>query len=80
VTIPVRLLLQLESVFLQGGLRNRSGSVAYRKGLKDCRTPVLALAADADLICPPIAVTGAPPVASLRPCCNGCAWDCLSCF
>lgn len=56
-TIPVKLLLQLASVFRPGGLRNRDGTVEYRKGLEDCATPILALAGNADLICPAIAVT-----------------------
>ena len=37
-----------------------TGSIAYLKGLRDCCTPVLAIAGDADPICPPVAVTGMP--------------------
>ena len=54
----MKLLLQLATLFHDSGLRDRSGRVAYAKGLRDCRVPVLALAGNADLICPPIAVTG----------------------
>ena len=57
-TIPVKLLLQLATLFYDSGLRDRSGKVVYAKGLRDCKVPVLALAGNADLICPPIAVAG----------------------
>ncbi|CAI7889528.1 unnamed protein product, partial [Closterium sp. NIES-54] len=56
-TIPVKLLLQMESIFTPGGLRSRSGSISYLKGLRDCYTPVLALAGDSDGVCPPLLVT-----------------------
>ena len=57
-TIPVKLLLQLASLFYDSGLRDREGKVMYAEGLKDCKVPVLALAGNKDLICPAIAVTG----------------------
>lgn len=56
-TIPVKLLLQLATVFKPGGLQNREGSVKYMDRLRSCKVPVLAIAGDEDLICPPIAVT-----------------------
>ncbi|KAG0615046.1 hypothetical protein M758_5G010300 [Ceratodon purpureus] len=56
-TIPVKLLLQLATVFKPGGLQNRKGSVKYMERLHTCKVPVLAIAGDQDLICPPIAVT-----------------------
>ncbi|CAK9194294.1 unnamed protein product [Sphagnum troendelagicum] len=55
-TVPVKLLLQLATVFQPGGLRDRSGTVIYKDGLKSCKVPVLAIAGDLDLICPPAAV------------------------
>ncbi|KAJ7532400.1 hypothetical protein O6H91_13G002200 [Diphasiastrum complanatum] len=55
-TIPVKLLLHLSTVFQPGGLTNRNGTIRYKDSLKDCAVPVLALAADEDLICPPPAV------------------------
>ncbi|CAA6671340.1 unnamed protein product [Spirodela intermedia] len=55
-TIPAKLLLQLTTAFREGGLRNRSGSFLYKNHLPKCSTPVLALAGDEDLICPPEAV------------------------
>ncbi|CAM6018124.1 unnamed protein product [Sphagnum balticum] len=55
-TVPVKLLLQLATVFQPGGLRDRSGTVIYKDGLKSCKVPVLAIAGDLDLICPPPAV------------------------
>jgi pimeloyl-ACP methyl ester carboxylesterase len=60
-TIPVKLLLQLATVFKPGGLQNRKGSVKYMDRLRSCKVPVLAIAGDEDLICPPIAVTGKIP-------------------
>lgn len=57
-TIPVKLLLQLATVFKPGGLQNRKGTISYMERLKTCKVPVLAIAGDEDLICPPIAVTG----------------------
>lgn len=57
-TIPVKLLLQLATVFKPGGLQNREGTISYMNQLKSCKVPVLAVAGDKDLICPPIAVTG----------------------
>lgn len=57
-TIPVKLLLQLATVFKPGGLQNRDGTVKYMERLHSCKVPVLAVAGDEDLICPPIAVSG----------------------
>ena len=61
----MKLLLQLSTVFKPGGLQNREGSVKYMDRLHSCKVPVLAIAGDEDLICPPIAVTGKIP--SLHP-------------
>jgi pimeloyl-ACP methyl ester carboxylesterase len=55
-TIPMKLLHQLKSAFDRGGLQNRDGSVSYKDLLKDCEVPVMAIAGDRDLICPPSAV------------------------
>ncbi|KAL3692264.1 hypothetical protein R1sor_005915 [Riccia sorocarpa] len=55
-TIPVKLLYHLSTVFQPGGLRSRDGSIRYKENISKCDVPVLALAADKDLICPPVAV------------------------
>jgi len=54
----MRLLHQLKSTFDRGGLRNRDGSVSYKELLKNCDVPVMVIAGDRDLICPPSAVIG----------------------
>jgi hypothetical protein len=87
-TVPVKLLLQLATVFQPGGLRDRSGTVIYKDGLKSCKVPVLAIAGDLDLICPPAAVLGKVPWhASLgffcieSPIvCRKCVWDQVVCW
>ncbi|KAF4350996.1 hypothetical protein F8388_021703 [Cannabis sativa] len=55
-TIPAKLLLQLTTAFKEGGLRDRKGTFFYKDHLRKCKVPVLALAGDKDLICPPEAV------------------------
>ncbi|KAJ7943102.1 Alpha/beta hydrolase family protein [Quillaja saponaria] len=55
-TIPVKLLLQLTTAFREGGLCDRSGTFFYKDHLNKSNVPVLALAGDRDLICPPEAV------------------------
>lgn len=55
-TVPSKLLLQLATVFQKGGLRDRSGSLYYKDHVGRSDVPVLALAGDQDLICPPAAV------------------------
>ncbi|XP_031100707.1 uncharacterized protein LOC116004692 isoform X2 [Ipomoea triloba] len=55
-TIPAKLLLQLTTAFREGGLRDRSGKFLYKEHLRKSNVPVLALAGDRDLICPPEAV------------------------
>ncbi|KAJ4959943.1 hypothetical protein NE237_019853 [Protea cynaroides] len=55
-TIPAKLLLQLTTAFREGGLRDRSGTFLYKDHLHKSNVPVLALAGDQDLICPPEAV------------------------
>ncbi|XP_074309500.1 uncharacterized protein LOC141643986 isoform X2 [Silene latifolia] len=55
-TIPTKLLLQLTTAFREGGLRDRSGNFLYKNHLHKSTVPVLALAGDRDLICPPDAV------------------------
>ncbi|KAK6115111.1 hypothetical protein DH2020_007380 [Rehmannia glutinosa] len=57
-TIPAKLLLQLATAFREGGLRDRSGEFFYKDHLHKSEVPVLALAGDQDLICPPEAVHG----------------------
>lgn len=55
-TIPAKLLLQLTTAFKEGGLRDRTGTFFYKDHLHKSDVPVLALAGDRDLICPPEAV------------------------
>ncbi|KAK1325790.1 hypothetical protein QJS10_CPA01g01585 [Acorus calamus] len=55
-TVPAKLLLQLTTAFREGGLRDRSGKFSYKDHLHNCDVPVLAIAGDQDLICPPEAV------------------------
>nr|XP_023875781.1 uncharacterized protein LOC111988196 isoform X1 [Quercus suber]POF27308.1 hypothetical protein CFP56_25566 [Quercus suber] len=55
-TVPAKLLLQLTTAFQEGGLRDRSGTFFYKDYLRKSNVPVLALAGDQDLICPPEAV------------------------
>ncbi|KAK3121554.1 hypothetical protein QOZ80_8BG0656090 [Eleusine coracana subsp. coracana] len=55
-TVPAKVVLQLTTAFREGGLCNRNGTFSYKDHLRDCQTPVLALAGDKDLICPPEAV------------------------
>ncbi|XP_050224522.1 uncharacterized protein LOC126674165 isoform X2 [Mercurialis annua] len=55
-TIPAKLLLQLTTAFRDGGLCDRSGKFFYKDHLPKNNVPVLALAGDQDLICPPDAV------------------------
>lgn len=50
--------MQLSSVFEEGGLRDRSGTFKYKDYLRQGNVPILALAGDQDLICPPEAVYG----------------------
>lgn len=57
-TIPAKLLLQLTTAFREGGLRDRKGTFFYKDHLNETNVPVLALAGDRDLICPPEAVYG----------------------
>ncbi|KAL9352526.1 hypothetical protein Peur_055206 [Populus x canadensis] len=55
-TIPAKLLLQLTTAFRNGGLCDRSGKFFYQDHLHKNKVPVLAIAGDRDLICPPEAV------------------------
>ncbi|KAL3575031.1 hypothetical protein D5086_023132 [Populus alba] len=55
-TVPAKVLLQLTTAFEEGGLRDRSGSFQYKDHLGKTNVPVLAIAGDQDLICPPEAV------------------------
>lgn len=55
-TVPAKLLLQLTTAFQEGGLRDRSGTFFYKDHLHKINVPVLAIAGDQDLICPPEAV------------------------
>ncbi|KAL1203578.1 hypothetical protein V5N11_033437 [Cardamine amara subsp. amara] len=55
-TIPAKLLIQLTTAFREGGLRDRSGKFYYKDHLPRTSVPVLAIAGDRDLICPPAAV------------------------
>ncbi|CAN4114557.1 unnamed protein product [Withania somnifera] len=55
-TIPAKLILQLTTAFREGGLRDRSGKIFYKDNLHKNNVPVLAVAGDKDIICPPEAV------------------------
>ncbi|XP_073004156.1 uncharacterized protein [Typha latifolia] len=55
-TVPAKVLLQLTTAFREGGLRNRIGTFSYNDHLHKNSVPVLSLAGDQDLICPPEAV------------------------
>ncbi|KAG0539017.1 hypothetical protein BDA96_03G286500 [Sorghum bicolor] len=55
-TVPAKVLLQLTTAFRDGGLRNRTGTFFFKEHLNKIKVPVLALAGDEDLICPPEAV------------------------
>lgn len=55
-TIPARLLLQLATVFESTGLADRSRTFFYKEHLHRTNVPILAVAGDQDLICPPEAV------------------------
>ncbi|XP_042985255.1 uncharacterized protein LOC122313971 isoform X3 [Carya illinoinensis] len=55
-TIPAKLLLQLTTAFREGGLHDRSGTFSYKDHIHKSNIPILALAGDRDLICPPEAV------------------------
>lgn len=56
-TIPAKLLLQLATAFQPRGLRNRTGTFFFKEHLTAATVPVLAVAGDQDLICPPLAVS-----------------------
>ncbi|KAG6470808.1 hypothetical protein ZIOFF_071888 [Zingiber officinale] len=55
-TVPAKVILQLTTAFRDGGLRNRTGTFFYKDHLHKCAVPILALAGDRDMICPPEAV------------------------
>ncbi|GMH01087.1 hypothetical protein Nepgr_002926 [Nepenthes gracilis] len=55
-TVPAKLLLQLATAFQKGGLRDRDGTFYYKDHLHKSNVPIMALAGDQDLICPPEAV------------------------
>ena len=57
-TIPAKLLLQLTTAFESSGLSDRTGTFFYKDHLHMSNVPILALAGDQDLICPPEAVYG----------------------
>lgn len=55
-TVPSKLLLQLTTAFQEGGLRDRNGTFFYKHQLHKSNVPVLAIAGDRDVVCPPEAV------------------------
>ncbi|PON64506.1 alpha/beta hydrolase family protein [Parasponia andersonii] len=55
-TIPAKLILQLTTAFKEGGLCDRKGTFFFKDHLHEINVPILALAGDRDLICPPEAV------------------------
>lgn len=50
--------MQLTTAFREGGLRDRRGTFLYKDHVHKSNVPVLAVAGDRDLICPPEAVYG----------------------
>lgn len=56
--MPAKLLLQLATLFADGGLCDRSGTFFYKDHLCKSNVPILALGGDQDLICPLEAVYG----------------------
>lgn len=54
----MKILLQLSTAFQEGGLHDRSGKFSYKDQLGKSNVPILAIAGDQDLICPPEAVYG----------------------
>ncbi|XP_022137193.1 uncharacterized protein LOC111008720 isoform X1 [Momordica charantia] len=55
-SVPSKVLVQLSTVFEEGGLRDRNGMFQYKDHLCQSNIPILALAGDQDIICPPEAV------------------------
>ncbi|EOY00053.1 Uncharacterized protein TCM_009464 isoform 1 [Theobroma cacao] len=55
-TIPAKLILQLTTAFRERGLCDRNGKFFYKDHLHKSNVPILAVAGDQDLICPPEAV------------------------
>uniref|UniRef100_A0A1J3EN27 AB hydrolase-1 domain-containing protein n=1 Tax=Noccaea caerulescens TaxID=107243 RepID=A0A1J3EN27_NOCCA len=55
-TVPVKLILQLATSVGHGGLRDRTGTFCYKDHIGKTNVPILALAGDWDIICPPDAV------------------------
>ncbi|RDY10565.1 hypothetical protein CR513_04894, partial [Mucuna pruriens] len=53
---PDLLKRLLTTAFRERGLCNRNGTFFYKDHLHKCNTPILAIAGDQDLICPPEAV------------------------
>ncbi len=53
--ISTGALIQLTTAFEPTGFRTTDGSLNYFEAIKDVKTPVLALAADEDRQCPPVA-------------------------
>ncbi|KAL1216842.1 hypothetical protein V5N11_025331 [Cardamine amara subsp. amara] len=55
-TVPAKLVLQLATAVDHGGLRDRTGTFYYKDHISKTNVPILALAGDWDIICPPDAV------------------------
>ncbi|XP_024007512.1 uncharacterized protein LOC18008877 isoform X2 [Eutrema salsugineum] len=55
-TVPAKLLFQLATAVDQGGLRDRTGNFYYKDHISQTSVPILALAGDWDIVCPPDAV------------------------
>ncbi|MED6132307.1 hypothetical protein PIB30_017741 [Stylosanthes scabra] len=55
-TIPAKLILQLTTAFRERGLCNRNGTFFYKDHIHKSNVPILAIAGDRDMICPPEAV------------------------
>lgn len=54
--VPTKLLYQLATSVDKGGLRDRTGSFYYKDHISTTNVPILALAGDWDIVCPPDAV------------------------
>lgn len=54
--VPAKLLYQLATSVDKGGLRDRTGSFYYKDHISTTNVPILALAGDWDIVCPPDAV------------------------
>lgn len=64
--VPAKLLYQLATSVDKGGLRDRTSSFYYKDHISTTNVPILALAGDWDIVCPPDAVYGSYSTAYLN--------------